>query len=60
MKLNDKEKRIFLAAMEREKKECAKVDMTFRGEQEYEDTLVSVCNSIKYKVMRSDLWKDCD
>ena len=60
MKLNDTEKRIFLAAIDREKEVCEEVDKKFRGEQEDAELLVSVCSRIRYKVMHSDLWKDCD
>lgn len=58
MKLDDTEKRIFLAAMAKEKEVCEKVDKCFRGEQDYTKTLVCICNRIKYKVIHSDLWKE--
>lgn len=55
--LTDKEQRIFLAAMERERKVCKQVDEEWRDCREpYEDSLVSVCNEIERKV-KGALWK---
>lgn len=54
--LTDKEQRIFLAAMERERKVCKQVDEKWRDCREaYEDSLVSVCNEIERKV-KGALW----
>lgn len=54
--LTDKEQRIFLAAMERERKVCKQVDEEWRDCREpYEDSLVSVCNEIERKV-KGALW----
>jgi len=53
--LTDKEKRIFLAAMGREKMVCKEVDNHYVHEA-YEDTLTQVCNEIIRKV-KSALWK---
>lgn len=54
--LTDKEQRIFLAAMERERKVCKQVDDEWRDCREpYEDSLVSVCNEIERKV-KGALW----
>lgn len=47
--LTDKEKRIFLAAMDREMKVCEEIDRNYVREP-YEDSLVSVCREIKRKV----------
>ncbi len=54
--LTDKEQRIFLAAMERERKVCKQVDEEWRDCREpYEDSLVQVCNEIERKV-KGALW----
>lgn len=54
--LTDKEQRIFLAAMGRERKVCKQVDDEWRDCREpYEDSLVSVCNEIERKV-KGALW----
>lgn len=54
--LTDKEQRIFLAAMERERKVCRQVDEEWRNLREpYEDSLVHVCNEIERKV-KGALW----
>ena len=54
--LTDKERRIFLAAMERERKVCKEVDREWRDCREpYEVSLVSVCNEIERKV-KGALW----
>ena len=54
--LTDKEQRIFLSAMGREKEVCKKVDDAWRDCREpYEDSLVSVCNEITRKV-KGALW----
>lgn len=54
--LTDKEQRIFLAAMEREKKVCKQVDAECRDCREpYEDSLVSTCREIIRKV-KGALW----
>ena len=54
--LTDKEQRIFLAAMGREKKVCKKVDEECRDCREpYEDSLVHVCHEIIRKV-KGTLW----
>ena len=52
--LTDKEQRIFLAAMAREMKICEEVDRNYTREP-YEDSLMSVCKSIKRKV-KGALW----
>ena len=52
--LTDKEQRIFLAAMERERKVCKEVDDQFVHEP-YEVLLTKVCDEIKRKVKRV-LW----
>ena len=52
--LTDKEQRIFLAAMGREKEVCKKVDAEHTREP-YEDTLMHVCKEIKRKV-KDALW----
>ena len=52
--LNDKEQRIFLAAMGREEKVCEEVDRNHVREP-YEDSLTRVCREIKRKV-KSALW----
>lgn len=52
--LTDKEQRIFLAAMGREKKVCEEVDRNYVREP-YEDSLVSVCKEIERKV-KGALW----
>ena len=55
--LTDKEQRIFLAAMGRERKVCKQVDKEWRDCREpYEDSLVSVCNEIERKV-KGALWE---
>ena len=54
--LTDKEQRIFLSAMGREKEVCKEVDDAWRDCREpYEDSLVSVCNEITRKV-KGALW----
>jgi hypothetical protein len=54
--LTDREQRIFLAAMSREKEVCKEVDYQFSDAREpYEDTLVRVCGEIKRKV-KAALW----
>lgn len=54
--LTDKEQRIFLAAMERERKVCRQVDEECRNSREpYEDSLVHMCNEIERKV-KGALW----
>ena len=54
--LTDKEQRIFLAAMGRERKVCKQVDQECRDCREpYEDSFVSVCNEIERKV-KGALW----
>ena len=54
--LTDKEQRIFLAAMEREREVCKQVDDEWRDSREpYEDTLVHVCREIERKV-KGVLW----
>lgn len=52
--LTDKEQRIFLAAMERERKICKEVDDLYVHEL-YEVLLIKVCDEIKRKVKRV-LW----
>lgn len=52
--LTDKEQRIFLAAMERERKVCKEVDDQYVHEP-YEVLLTKVCDEIKRKVKRV-LW----
>ena len=52
--LTDKEQRIFLAAMERERKVCKEVDDQFVHEP-YEVLLTKVCDEIKRKVKKV-LW----
>jgi hypothetical protein len=52
--MTDKEKRIFLAAIERERKICkAEDNYTPDGVK-----LVPVCDSIRWKIMHSELWED--
>jgi hypothetical protein len=54
--LTDREQRIFLAAMSREKEVCKEVDYQLSDVREpYEDTLVSVCKEIERKV-KAALW----
>ena len=54
--LTDEEQRIFLSAMERERKVCRQVDEEWRNMREpYEDSLVHVCNEIVRKV-KGALW----
>lgn len=50
--LTGEEKRIFLAAMERELKICKQMDEEFSN---HEDSLVSVCKEIERKV-KGALW----
>lgn len=52
--LTDKEQRIFLAAMERERKVCKEVDDQYVHEP-YEVLLTKVCDEIKRKV-KQVLW----
>ena len=52
--LTDKEQRIFLAAMEREKKVCEEIDRNYVREP-YEDSLIQVCREIIRKV-KGALW----
>lgn len=52
--LTDKEQRIFLAAMGREKKVCKEVDAEMTREP-YEDSLVKTCREIIRKV-KGALW----
>ena len=52
--LTDKEQRIFLAAMERERKVCKEVDDQYTHEP-YEVLLTKVCDEIKRKV-KGALW----
>lgn len=52
--LTDKEQRIFLAAMERERKVCKEVDDQYIHEP-YEVLLTKVCDEIKRKVKKV-LW----
>ena len=55
--LTNKEQRIFLAAMERERKVCKQVDKEWRDCREpYEDSLVMICNEIERKV-KGALWE---
>ena len=54
--LTDKEQRIFLAAMGREEKVCREVDEKYPDKEPYEDSLMSVCRSIKRKVKKA-LWE---
>lgn len=54
--LTDTEQRIFLAAMGREEKVCRKVDEKYPDKEPYEDSLMSVCRSIKRKVKKA-LWE---
>ena len=49
--LTDKEQRIFLAAMERERKVCKEVDAQYVHEP-YEVLLTKVCDEIKRKVKK--------
>lgn len=51
----DKEQRIFLAAMEREKKVCEEIDRNYVREP-YEDSLVKTCHEIIRKV-KGALWE---
>ena len=54
--LTDREQRIFLAAISREKEVCKEVDYQLSDAREpYEDTLVSVCKEIERKV-KAALW----
>ena len=54
--LTDREQRIFLAAMSREKEVCKEADYQLSDAREpYEDTLVSVCKKIERKV-KAALW----
>lgn len=54
--LTDKEQRLFLAAMEREKKVCKQVDDECRNCREpYEDSLVRTCHEVIRKV-KGALW----
>lgn len=53
--LTDKEQRIFLAAMAREKKVCAEVDKEYPNREPYEDSLVRICDEIERKV-KGALW----
>lgn len=54
--LTDKEQRIFLSAMERERKVCRQVDEECRNSREpYEDSLVHICKEIERKV-KGALW----
>lgn len=54
--LTDEEKRIFLAAMAREEKECRKVHAEWsEGDLECELNLVDVCHEIERKV-KDALW----
>ena len=52
--LTDKEQRIFLAAMERERKVCKEVDDQYTHEP-YEVLLTKVCSEIERKVKKA-LW----
>lgn len=52
--LTDKEQRIFLAAMERERKICKEVDDLY-VHKPYEVLLIKVCDEIKRKV-KEVLW----
>lgn len=52
--LTDKEQRIFLAAMGRERKVCKEVDDQYTHEP-YEVLLTKVCNEIERKVKKA-LW----
>ena len=54
-RLTDAEQRIFLAAMEREKAVCAKVDMEQHTGEPCEGTLVHICKEIVRKV-KGALW----
>ena len=55
--MTDKEQRIFLAAMGREREVCKQVDEEWRDCREpYEDSLVWVCSEIERKV-KGALWK---
>jgi len=54
--LTDEEQRIFLAAMEREEKICREADEKFPYKMPYEESMVSVCRSIKKKVKKT-LWE---
>lgn len=51
-KLTDKEQRIFLAGMDREREVCKKVDEGVYREP-YEDSLVWVCREIERKVKKA-------
>lgn len=54
--LTNKEQRIFLAAIGRERKVCKQADKECRDCREpYEDSFVSVCNEIERKV-KGALW----
>lgn len=52
--LTDEEKRIFLAAMAREEKVCKEADRNYTRAP-YEESLMSICKSIKRKV-KDALW----
>lgn len=52
--LTDKEQRIFLAAMAREEKVCKEADRNYTRAP-YEESLMSICKSIKRKV-KDALW----
>lgn len=54
--LTNREQRIFLSAMDREKKVCEQVDDEWRDCREpYDDSLVKTCHEITRKV-RGALW----
>ena len=53
---NDFEKRIFLAAMTKEREACKNIVVKYHDK----DLLIPLCNSIEYKVKHSSLWKEVE
>ena len=55
--LSDKEKRILLSALAREKKVCIEVDKQYEPREAYEQSLQSVCESLEHKFYYDRLFK---
>lgn len=55
--LTDKEKRILLSALTREKKVCIEVDKQCSPREAYEVSLKSICESLEYKLYHDGLFK---
>ena len=55
--LSDKEKRILLSALAREKEVCIEVDKQCEPREPYEESLISICDSLENKFYYDRLFK---